>query len=194
MMKSKSQILDELLVLQARRGDREAFEQLVVKWHTKLVYQSQLRTHNREQSQDIVQDVWQWLIGHLYKLEDVAHFGSWIRTIVDRRSIDWLRKQKHNVELNNQSYERDRTIDTGTADGDSSTENTEQSLSQLEQAMASLPAENKLVLTLYYMESHSIEGIAQILGIPKGTVKSRLYHTREKLKKILNEQHHEKYE
>ncbi|MBU2913419.1 RNA polymerase sigma factor [Reichenbachiella agariperforans] len=187
MIKRKAQILDELLVMQVRNGDQEAFEQLVVRWHENLIYQSFIRTGNREQSQDIVQDVWQWLIGHLHKLEDVSNFGSWIRIIVDRRSIDWLRKQKVNIELNNRETDGCyRNHDSDTADSVGSFEDTtEQSLCRLEQMMATLPAESKLIMTLYYMESHSIQSISNILGIPKGTVKSRLYHTREKLKELL---------
>jgi RNA polymerase sigma factor (sigma-70 family) len=188
MIKTKSQILDELLVLQAQRGDKEAFEQLVIKWHKKLIYQSQFRTNNHEQSQDIVQDVWQWLTGNLHRLGDVSNFGSWIRTIVDRRSIDWLRKQKVNVELTDQATDdNNRIIDTGTIDGDSGAEDAaEQSLIQLEHAMSELNSESKLILTLYYTESQSIESISKIMGIPTGTVKSRLFYAREKLKKLLN--------
>jgi RNA polymerase sigma-70 factor (ECF subfamily) len=187
MIKTKSQILDELFVLQAQRGDKEAFEQLVIKWHKKLIYQSQFRTKNLEQSQDLVQDVWQWLIGNLHKLEDVSNFGSWIRTIVDRRSIDWLRKQKVNVELTDQGTDGNyRNIDSSTIDsGRGADDDAEQSLSQLESAMATLDTESKLILTLYYTESNSIESISKIMGIPKGTLKSRLFHAREKLKKLL---------
>ncbi len=188
-MKTKSQLLDELLVLQARRGDKEALEQLVMKWHKKLIYQSQFRTKNHEQSEDIVQDVWQWVIGNHHKLHDISNFGSWIRTIVDRRSIDWLRRQKRSVEVNQEEdlYGNFETSNSGDHDPIDTIESpAEHALKRMEEAIKRLPAENKLILSLYYHESHSLESISKILGIPKGTVKSRLFHSREKLKKLLN--------
>ncbi|MEO9964318.1 MAG: RNA polymerase sigma factor [Reichenbachiella sp.] len=195
-MNEKSQILDGLLVLQAQRGNRKAFEQLVHKWHKKLIYQSYIRTKDWKSSEDIVQDVWQWLISNLRNLKESDKFGAWIRTIVDRRSIDWVRKQER---------VRSKECRTPTDDGFESAINTqgdlepmdevdtkEQRLNDLEKAINKLNADFKLVLMLYYSESNSIETIAQVLAIPKGTVKSRLYKAREKLKNILNENSYEK--
>lgn len=188
-MKTKSQILDELLVLQARRGDKEALEQLVMRWHRKLIYQSQLRTKNHEQSEDIVQDVWQWLIANHHRLQDISNFGSWMRTIVDRRSIDWLRKQKSSIEVNQEKLTNGHSENSHPSDHhhtDHIENHTENTLNRLETAVKALPAENKLILTLYYNESHSLESISKILNVPIGTVKSRLFHSREKLKKLIN--------
>ncbi|MEO9805973.1 MAG: sigma-70 family RNA polymerase sigma factor [Reichenbachiella sp.] len=193
-MHEKSQILDELLVLRAQRGDREAFEQLVLKWHKKLLYQSHIRTRDWEQSQDIVQDVWQWLVGNLGKLRDAGKFGAWVRTVVDRRSIDWVRKQQRirnqQTTLTNGS---NQAIDTCTTDySDFADDPDERHLTEIEQAMSQLNADSKIIIVLYYSESSSIETISEILKIPKGTVKSRLFHAREKLKKIIKQKNYER--
>lgn len=193
-MSEKSQILDEFLVLQIQQGDQEALSQLILKWHKKLLYQSHIRTGDWEQAEDIVQDVWQWLIANLRKLEGVNSFGPWIRTIVDRRSIDWVRKQKHFRKNQTNLCDGDnRTADSGfTIDSDHSEDADEQQLAYLEEAMGELSPENRLLLLLYYKESCSIETISGILKIPKGTVKSRLFHIREKLKKSLKSSNYER--
>lgn len=193
-MNEKSQILDGLLVLRAQRGDRQAFEQLVLKWHKKLLYQSFIRTKKWEQSEDIVQDVWQWLIPNIRKLKEAGKFGAWIRTIVDRRSIDWVRKQERVRNRNEQVVIEVVSDDAenGAADVfEIDNKNDDNQLARLEKAMSGLNPDSKMVLMLYYTESNSIETIAQILGVPKGTVKSRLYNAREKLKNMIKQKAYE---
>ena len=184
-MKEKSSILDEWLVLKVQQGDQEAFRQLVLKWHKKLLYQSHIRTNDWSQSEDIVQDTWQWLVGNMHKLREVSKFGSWIRTIIDRRSIDWVRKQQRQRENQNKLIDGlDQTNFTShTNDTADHSDVYEKQLSTMEAALNGLNPESKLILVLYYLENHSIQSIAEILSIPSGTVKSRLFHAREKLKK-----------
>ncbi|WP_456459582.1 RNA polymerase sigma factor [Reichenbachiella sp.] len=196
MMREKSNLLDEWLVLNAQRGDEVAFHQLVTKWHKKLLYQSYIRTNDWVQSEDIVQDVWQWVVVNLRKLKDVNKFSAWIRTIVDRRSIDWVRKHQRERANQNQYVNGADQIDnisiTDFADGASASN--ESLIKAMENTLEQLNADSKLILVLYYLESNSIESIAGILNIPKGTVKSRLFHAREKLKKLLKPKNHEKSE
>ncbi|MEP3389607.1 MAG: RNA polymerase sigma factor [Reichenbachiella sp.] len=195
-MREKSNLLDEWLVLNAQQGDEIAFRHLVTKWHKKLLYQSYIRTNDWEQSEDIVQDVWQWLIGNLHKLKDVSKFSAWIRTIVDRRSIDWVRKHQRE-RANQKQYVNgaDQIDNIGIADfADGASASNEGLIKAMENTLEQLNADSKLILVLYYLESNSIESIAGILSIPKGTVKSRLFHAREKLKKLLKPQNHEKPE
>lgn len=193
-MNEKSQILDGLLVLRAQRGDRQAFEQLVLKWHKKLLYQSFIRTKKWEQSEDIVQDVWQWLIPNIRKLKEAGKFGAWIRTIVDRRSIDWVRKQERVRNRNEQVVIEvvSDEAENGAADVfEIDNNNDDNQMARLEKAMSGLNPDSKMVLMLYYTESNSIETIALILGVPKGTVKSRLYNAREKLKNMIKQKAYE---
>lgn len=196
MMREKSNLLDEWLVLNVQQGDEIAFRQLVTKWHKKLLYQSYIRTNDWEQSEDIVQDVWQWLVVNLHKLKDVSKFSAWIRTIVDRRSIDWVRKHQREI-ANQKQYVNgaDQIDNIGIADfADGASASNEGLIKAMENTLEQLNADSKLILVLYYLESNSIESIAGILNIPKGTVKSRLFHAREKLKKLLKPKNHEKSE
>ena len=59
---------------------------------------------------------------------------------------------------------------------------------QLYLALEKLEMKFRIVLVLHYLEGYEVEEIAKILNIPKGTVKSRLYRGREKMRKILGEE------
>jgi len=69
------------------------------------------------------------------------------------------------------------------------TESKDKILENLKRAMRALPDNQHLVLVMFYLENYSIREMSEILSIPAGTVKSRLFHAREQLKKIIN---HEK--
>jgi RNA polymerase sigma-70 factor (ECF subfamily) len=58
----------------------------------------------------------------------------------------------------------------------------------LQQAIDALPANHRVVIVLYYLEGLSLKEIAYVAGVPEGTVKSRLYYAREKLRKTILEQ------
>ena len=193
-MRYRSQIEEELLILEICEGDKESFNKLVRIYNKKLIYQSFLRTNDWGHAQDIVQDVWHWLIKNQRKLNGVGNFSSWIRTIVDRRSVDWIRKQKK-IQLKNQELEngnnRDAIVDSASNSFDS-TENAERrALEAVIEALKLLDPNARLILNLYYMENESITSISRILDIPKGTVKSRLFTSREKLKSIIKQNSNE---
>jgi len=181
-MGKKSRILDELLVIKAQGGDYSAIDILVRKWNHKLLYQSYIRTKDWEESKDIVQDVWQWCLTNLYKLKDPAKFSTWIRTVVDRRSIDLIRKKqsirKKEPEVKEAQLEN----------AEKSTDEKENMIDLLREELQNLKPESQLILTLHYLESNSVIAISKVLDIPIGTVKSRLYHAREQLKRLLQEE------
>ncbi len=189
----KSRLETELLTLSAYEGDREAFNKLVVLWNKKLIYQAHLRLDDWDQAQDIVQDVWQWLIKNRRKLRDVQNFSAWIRTIVDRRSVDWLRKENKKQELRKDYGDSGNTIDSVDADDSAIAGSTEKTpVDLLRASFRFLKPEMRLILNLYYHEGESVNSISQILGIPTGTVKSRLFTAREKLKSIIKQHSNEK--
>jgi len=176
-MGNTKKIFDGLLVLQYQSGSKKALSMLVYRYHLKLCKHSYWYTHDIDASKDIVQDSWGIIIHKLNSLRDPNSFGSWAMRIVTRKSLDYLNKNKRerekvkaiqeafNEDENNAQYESD--------------------LKKLKSAIQLLPNGQQLVLRLFYMEEYSLKEISTILEISTGTVKSRLYHAREKLKTIL---------
>lgn len=179
-MINQQKILDSWLVLQSQSGNRKAFSLLVKRWHKKLCKQAYWYTRDIAAAQDVVQECWPIILKKIKGLKDANSFGSWAMTIVNRKSIDWLRKKK--IEFKNlKSY-----YDTYHVNSDDPNNHPPEKLQiELKEAIKNLPQEQQLVLRLFYTEEFSIQEIANILAVPNGTIKSRLFNAREKLKIIL---------
>lgn len=176
-MSDSSKIFDGLLVLQYRSGKKQALGLLVNRYHKKLCSHSYGYTHDIDAARDIVQDCWGTIIQKLDNLKEPNLFGSWAFRIVTRKSLDYVNNNKRN-------RQKLKSLETFANDNDGEDERTLQ-LQKLKEAMAQLPENQKIILRLFYTQDYSLKEIATILETPEGTVKSRLYHAREKLKLIL---------
>lgn len=179
-MTDTTKIFDGLLVLQYRAGNKKALNLLVKRYHLKLCRQSYWYTHDIEAAKDIVQDSWAVIMTKLETLKDPNFFGSWALSIVTRRSLDYVNKVKRaTVQL--EEFQRNASFE----DSSHSKEGDEMVTKKLIGAISALPKEQQMVLRLFYTQEYSLREISKILGISEGTVKSRLFHAREKLKSIL---------
>jgi len=176
-MTNPSKIFDGLLVLQYRSGKKKALNLLVNKYHSKLCKHSYWYTHDIDASKDIVQDCWRIIINKLDSLTDPNLFGSWAFRIVTRKSLDFVSKQRRE---RGKLKEYGLTVTIADKEADNMVV-----IQKLLKAIEVLPKEQQVVLRLFYMESYSLREISEILVISMGTVKSRLFHAREKLKLIL---------
>ncbi len=172
-----NKIFDALLVLQYQSGNKRALGLLVKRHHSKLCRHSYWYTHDLDASKDIVQDSWSIIITKLTSIRDPNAFGSWAMRIVTRKSLDFLSRNKNDREKLMGYRDTQYNLDVE--------EDRESDLIQLEKAIKLLPNGQQVVLRLFYTEDYSLKEISTILEISTGTVKSRLFHAREKLKTIL---------
>ena len=177
LMGDPSKIFDGFLVLQYRSGKKHALGLLVNRYHKKLCRHSFGYTRDVDVSQDIVQDCWSIIINKLDSLKEPNRFGSWAFRIVTRRSLDFVRKKKWEIGQVNSFPDLQNEVDTKN--------DNETLIHNLQLMIRVLPKEQQVVLRLFYTEDYSLKEIAEILEISVGTVKSRLFHAREKLKTIL---------
>lgn len=183
-MNKPDKIFDGLLVLQCQNGDKNAMTLLVNRWHKKLIKQTYFYTQDLDLAQDIVQDSWQSILKKIYSLNEPNSFGSWASTIVNRKAIDFLRKNKKRIVKLHHYNDHDRiTVDTFEK---------EELINLIHTAIKKLPKNQQIILTLFYVDEFSINEISNVLNLPIGTVKSRLFYAREKLKIILKSRNHEK--
>jgi len=177
MKKSRDQIYNELLVIKSQQGDREAFNELVGRWQKRLWNYAYRVTGSESAAWDIVQESWHGIIKGIRKLNDVAVFGSWAFRIVNNKCSDWLRRQRQQHKLDDELVKNIRE------ESDKSDSNDKSEL--LLEAVRKLSPERRALVTLRYREGFDIEQIAQIIGVPEGTVKSRLHRTLNQLKEIV---------
>jgi RNA polymerase sigma-70 factor (ECF subfamily) len=178
-MGNTDKIVDGLLVLQYRSGSKKALTVLVKRHHPKLCRHAYWYTQDLDAAKDIAQDCWGIIIRKVGGLRDPNRFGSWALRIVTRRSLDYVNK---NSRERTSLKEFNGNKDTETPNGER-----ELDLDKLRTALKGLAGAQQQVLHLFYMEEYSLKEIGAILEIPTGTVKSRLYHAREKLKTIIKE-------
>ena len=178
MAKTPEQLRDELLVVRCQIGEREAFEQLVNRWQRPLWGHAFRLTGSEDAAWDAVQDAWVRIVKGIRRLEDAAAFPAWAFRIVTNRCTDRRRADGRRARLQAELRQKVQPLETGPQDG------TREALAS---ALARLPAEQQALLSLLYTQGFTVAEIASILGIPEGTVKSRLYHARERLREIIKE-------
>lgn len=178
-MKTSDQIIEEWLVINCQAGDRKAFELLVKRWNPKMLGRVYYTTKDAAASKDIVQDAWIAIIKKIKTLKDPAAFQGWSLRIATNLAISWIRSNQVN-------RKREDIRKTAQAEfADQSQHPNEGTLDALKRAIVELPEEQKTVIHLFYQEGISIIAISGLLGVPAGTIKSRLFRGREFLKGML---------
>lgn len=173
----KQRSFNEWLILRCQQGEQEAFTSLVKNWEQRYYLYALNRLKDKEAARDVTQDCLLSISRSLGKLSDPAAYPKWSFRILERRCIDWLRKTIRDREL---IQHQERVPEIAVND------NTEAKMS-VEQLLAKLDSRLATVLRLYYLESLTIEDIAEISDVPPGTVKSRLFYARKLMMKALEE-------
>ncbi|NQV68957.1 MAG: RNA polymerase sigma factor [Pseudohongiella sp.] len=173
----KQRSFNEWLIIRCQQGERDAFTALVKAWERRYYLYALNRLEDREAAKDVTQDCLLSISRSLGTLSDPAAFPKWSFRILERRCIDWLRKTIRERALIQQ---QENLPDIGISDDTEDKLNVEQLLAKLDSRLAT-------ILKLYYLESLSIDEIAEISDVPPGTVKSRLFYARKLMMKALEE-------
>ena len=171
------EVEDRDLIAKARRGDVEAFNLLVSRWE-KRVFNYLLRlVSNREDALDLSQDVFLKAYQNLPKLDDAARFSGWLFRIAHNEAFSMLRRRRPETELADEP--RGAHFDPGRG-----LLPVELSLA-VESALGRLNEDQREAILLKIYQGFKFEEMAEILGCPVSTVKSRLYTALDLLKATL---------
>ncbi len=177
------QVLTELLVLSAQGGDEHAFRELHALWSADLRRLALSRVERPDAAHEVANDAWLAIARGLGRLDDPACFPRWAFRIVERRGADWVRAQQQSRRRELAAAAEAETL-APAAPPPPAAEPSDEVLS-VRAALAALPADARRLLQLFYDHGRSVAEIAEILAVPAGTVKSRLFHVRETLKQQL---------
>ena len=180
MTKGTEHIHDEWLVLRCKTGDSDALAELIARWQGRLRRLIWRLTDGHADGDDIAQEVWMLVVRKLNRLNDPTAFPHWLYRIAAARCADWVRKTTRDRGLKAQE-ETKHVISAGQTASNSALD----AKNLIRRGLAALPEQQRLILSLFYIEEFSTEEIAEILDIPSGTVKSRLYTARNELRKYL---------
>lgn len=168
------------LIRSAQEGDEEAFAELVRMYMNRMTNLAYSFTRSRETAEDLAQETFIKAYNALLRFESKSSFGTWLYRIAVNTAKDHLRKAEHIREesLDQHEYrfpENESTHPDRKAD--------QQELScMIHQAMETLPAKHRIILTLRDLQELPYAEIARILKISEGTVDSRLFRARRSLR------------
>jgi RNA polymerase sigma-70 factor (ECF subfamily) len=129
-----------------------------------------LVTHDAAAAEDIAQEAFLAAVRSLHRFDRRRPFGPWLHRIVVNRAIDWTRARQLRAEVElGESAASVEAVDPSEAD-------------RLVAAIAALPPEQRAVIVLRYLLEYTPGEIADLLGIPRGTVNSRLRRGLDALK------------
>ena len=171
---------ENLLVAKSQEGDMEAFTELVSIYQKKiynLVYQM---THNHADTEDIAQEVFIRLYRKIHKFKGKSSFFTWLYRMTMNVSKNYLRSRTANtLPFEDAISIRDLTMKR---------KNTAEKLilkeknKAIAKAIDALPFRHRMVIILHDIEGISHKDIAKIIGCSEGTVWSRLFYPRGKLR------------
>jgi RNA polymerase sigma-70 factor (ECF subfamily) len=165
---------DEWLAIRCQLGEPEAFDALVRRWHGPLAAFLRRVSPSEDVADDLVQDVWVRIVRGIGRLRQPGRLRSWIFGIAHRAAADRLRIK----------YAAPVTVDVGGEElaAPEPDDSHEEDLTRLAEELDRLPVIERETLVLFYLRELTIEEISEALGIPVGTVKSRLFRARNLLR------------
>ncbi len=178
---------DSELVLRCQRGDRHSFQILYRRYH-KRVRSTLYQLCGASILDDLMQEVFLRVWKSLPQLRQASNFSTWLYRISWNVASDQRRKFARTKQEQLCSEDQEKIISSTSAQ-----ENTPD-LMQLyyqdlvQQGLQALKFDQRVVLVLHDLEDVPQKEVAKILGIPVGTVKSRLFHARTALRKFLQQQ------
>jgi len=178
-MEKVNEPTDRTIILEYRGGNSSKLSVLVKRYHRTLCEKAYWITKDKELAKDIAQESWITILNKLHTLKDVDKFKNWALRIIYTKAIDSIKLKK--IEKNLSDF---RTVFTIEQQSDGNEKSL--LLTKILKAIKKLPEDKQNIIRLFYHEDYSITEIATFLDIPIGTVKSRLFKAREKLKSLLN--------
>ncbi|MFI5934428.1 RNA polymerase sigma factor [Actinoplanes sp. NPDC051494] len=160
------QIDDADLVVRAQLGDRRALTALVERWHLPVWRYVRRMLDAPGPADDVSQEAWAAVLRALPRLREPDRFAPWLFTIVRRSLMNHLRRRYAPAEP--------PPPDEGTVDS----AHLALDRAEVEDGLAGVPPREREVLVLFYLHDLALDDCAQILGVPAGTVKSRLHRAR----------------
>lgn len=183
-MRDRDAVLDEWLVLRCQAGDVKALEVLARRWYPRMRIHAGRLTRDPEAAEDVAQEAWIGIARGLGRLRDPARFRSWAFRIVSNKARDWIRGEQ----ARRRSGKALDSAGTRYAGSDRMERDGSSELARLTKALEGLSIGQRTILKWFYVDERSVREIAEAASIPEGTVKSRLYHAREALRRILEEE------
>ncbi|MFC2088293.1 RNA polymerase sigma factor [Calditrichota bacterium] len=180
---------DSELIQSAKSGDEKALEELISKYKIAVYNLVYRMVRDKQEAEDLTQETFIKTFKSLPSFNEEYAFSTWIFKIATNNCIDFFRKRKL------KTYSIDKPIQYKTSEiqqdhPDPDLDAEKQILAEersilIKEAINSLPEKYHQAIMLRHAEERSYEEIAEMLDLPLGTVKARIFRAREMLNKAL---------
>ncbi len=178
MPRDKQTILQELLVLRCKRGDSRAFDELFRLWEERLFYYIRRLVANEADAWDVLQQTWIKVFKGIKTLDAPDRLPIWLYQVARYTALShWRGHYRHQSRL---EEIRDLTEIAAAHDVDRFDD-----VEQVHLGLSRISLAHREVLTLHFLEDFSLDQMAEILEIPPGTAKSRLFYAKRALRAVL---------
>ena len=186
------EVTDQELVARAQGGDLEAYNELIRRHHRKIYAMVYNMTSNKEDAEDLTQDIFYKAYSVLNKFKGDASFYTWIYRIAVNRTINYVKRRNKRAGLSlddvDLGIERDPAFIELSARESPFRECTLTELQEkLNKALMTLSEKHRTVVVLHDIQGIPHDEIAKLLNVSSGTVRSRLFYARKALQVELSE-------
>lgn len=187
------QATDHDLIALAASGSEKAYRELLDRYQRPVFSLIYRMVRDREQAEDLAQETFVKVFNHIESFNPKYKFSSWIFKIASNLTIDALRKKDlKTVSLDgSRNAETPDEVDATRITVESRDENPEEFLEakelgeEIERAIGQLRPEYRQAILLRHVEGRPYEEIAEIMGVPLGTVKTFIHRARGELRETL---------
>ena len=183
---------DEVLVSRAQSGDTLAFDQLVVRYSPRLYGMIYHMTSNKEDANDLTQDVFAKAYRSLNRFRGRSSFYTWIYVIGTNMTLNFLKKRNRRAawsldNLDSGIQNDEAMVDLAHAANPRHQSDLNELQKKLNEAMQSLSNVHRAVVTMFDIQGIPHAEISKILKVSEGTVRSRLFYAHRQLQGHLEE-------
>jgi RNA polymerase sigma-70 factor (ECF subfamily) len=183
---------DRDLVSRAQAGDTRAFDELIVKYSPRLYGLIYNMTSNKEDTHDLLQDVFAKAFRSLDRFQGKSSFYTWIYAIGTNMTLNFLKKRKRRMASSLDEVDSGIQNDPAFVDYTHHANPRQQSdvhvlQEKLNEALQELSEHHRAVVTMFDIQGLPHAEISKILGVTEGTVRSRLFYAHRQLQGHLQE-------
>jgi RNA polymerase sigma-70 factor (ECF subfamily) len=184
MKKGAGELEDQILIGKVLEGDTRAFERLVEKYKKRIYYLAYKMTRDHDSADELAQESFVKAYQAMSGFKPGHSFYTWIYRICVNLSINFLKRERQSVSAD---FLRDSGIVIDRSDESSQLERmiASEQAAIVKEALNNLPPDQKAVFILKTYDDMSYEQMAEVMDCSIGTVMSRLFRARRKLKRAL---------
>lgn len=175
---------DQQYIKKVLQGDTASFAHLVERYQTYVFTITHRVLNNREEAEEAAQDTFVKAFKRLKDYRQEAKFSTWLYPIARNTAIDYKRR-KTRITASIDADESFYYVEDKQSIGQFARVQAQQRSTYIQQLIQRLSEQDGMLITLFYLKEHSIEEIADIVGMSSSNVKVKLFRLRKKLKKDL---------